>query len=126
MTNELSLLRHPLSTSVDSITNALSNTQISSDVAITSFNGACNVTTGNEDKHIEKVMFNSNLMANKEANKYSMLTTSETIKIPTVKTVQDVLLFWNKVDPPRGLFLPFCSLDKKDFSGDHNLTRRLS
>ena len=90
MTTELSFLRHQLSTSVDSITSALASMQSSSDVAATSFDRAGDVATVNEDKPVEKVILNSNLISSKKANKESNPTTSETIKILAIETIQDV------------------------------------
>ena len=50
---------------------------------------------------VVKVKFNSNLTSDKEASKESTLTTSETIKNPTIKTNEDALLFCNKGDASR-------------------------
>ena len=93
---------------------------------MTLFNETGNVAAGNEYAPIEKFMFNFNLMPNKEVNEESMLMTSETIKTPAFKTIQDILLFWCKGNPLWGLFLPCCSLDNNNYSGNLDLTRRLS
>ena len=62
MIYELLLLRHQLSTSVDSITNDLHIMQVSSDTAITLLNRTGNVSTGNEKTLWQKL----NLMSNKD------------------------------------------------------------